>query len=1188
MKEQAVNTFKGGLVMDLNPMAGDGTTLSNALNATLLTNNGNELMLQNDMGNGRINKVRLDEGYIPVGIKEHGGIIYIASYNPETKKGQIGSFPYPKVEYDASEFINEDTSLDFIYEEDPRTSKSICTGEDLTFYKIANSSQKIKLFITENESGEQVQAKFRQGDSFTLTFSPETSSYLMSDNIEATIVSKTASDYVTLHIISKEELEKGEPISVIYDYPYSGTLFLQISLNIPDTFDISYEYNNGTFTIYPYAYNSEDSENIYTNTADVKVNSEHITNFNCDSFITLSTGTYDIYPVTSDKGYLNYLKQKIILNEDSKNNIFKYTFNDGFLDLYWDILTDSHYNEGTSYRFIYNFYPLESAGNVTSLQALQQLPYTTQVISKDYPVISGLRNLKCTLPSDTIYVLLINVSTKIQDIYSTETPCFWGFVYATPRYNETFKECDNFNTINKEDQEQEINYTFNRQLLELNRTSITNKHLTQEEQWEESQGVILFSDTLIPDNKIPKAYSSEIAVAITKTDEPVVVAPKQDVNFIYDSDQFSVESSKFDINLNNAEVNDVPEKNKSTRIITTLDSNAYKPFKLTQDSITFYRYISSESSDGQAQQTRTFKQLMPVFNPTAAYYDELFGFDFTDMNTVASQDGNTTTTCSTTGVFGSKSYLNMTEPISLMVCNSQEAIGIFDEKLLGCANRLTGDSEGNSSPGIIKQFLLMHSKNQRGQNISSIFDLFGGAQGSKGHLDDASLRINDIYYIPYKRFGGLDNKTDQECRNDEFSSNCRYIIPSCLTYTKQALLLPLPSSTIGVCYTRGYKKIEDGNYDDRSKYPINTIIPADELMHRKNDLLIPAFKKLFCLLSQIFTLQRQESYVYIVGPSEVTINYNIQDNSYVKCPVTLPTNIFIDENIQEALDNIKGYLSEEVVEGPRNYIGRLKLKDSQNNYFFYGREVDMSNTLYNDILSQYINAYDETIVIDNSSGYSVNDIYYLDSKKIYNKYNDTQDPTQYFNDFDYTIAHNRIRDKENYPMDNDNGITVIDSEYNKLWTDYDIYYNPGYNCYQYNLSKSNFLSLLTKSTLGSKNYILDWAGNCWVIPSFINSFMTVEEAKNTPGSQIDSYSNNFIVLRTLNTVSSTWVEGTDKPGPAFAKIDLGFRGNQKGYQCESGSEYFFGTITAKIQNIINLYNHNYVAITGRYPKSENT
>jgi hypothetical protein len=152
----------------------------------------------------------------------------------------------------------------------------------------------------------------------------------------------------------------------------------------------------------------------------------------------------------------------------------------------------------------------------------------------------------------------------------------------------------------------------------------------------------------------------------------------------------------------------------------------------------------------------------------------------------------------------------------------------------------------------------------------------------------------------------------------------------------------------------------------------------------------------------------------------------------------------------------------------------------------------MSNTLYNNILSQYINAYDETIVIDNSSGYSVNDIYYLDSKKIYSSSATIQG-------FRYDIAHSRIENNQNYPMD-DNGITVIDSEYNKLWTDYDIYYNPSYNCYQYNLSKSNFLSLLTKSTLGSKNYILDWAGNCWVIPSFINSFMTVEEAKNTPGS----------------------------------------------------------------------------------------
>ena len=1183
MKEQAVNTFKGGLVMDLNPMAGDGTTLSNALNATLITNNGNELMLQNDMGNGRINKVRLDEGYIPVGIKEHGGIIYIASYNPENKKGQIGSFPYPKVEYDANDFINNNTSLDFIYGINPITSNSVCTNEDIVFNEITHSSQKIKLFITTNESGEQVQAKFKQGDSFSLIFDSETSNYLMADNIESTIVSKTTSDYITLHNITKEELMKGEPISIIYNDPHSGTLFLQISLNIPDTFDISYTYNNGQFTLLPYAYNSENPD-IYTTSVAAFNEITNITNFDCGSSITLSEGTYNLYPITSDKGYLNYLKQTVILDKNSNNNIFKYTFNDGSLDLYWDILTDSHYSEGTSYRFTYNFYPLESAGNVTSLQSLQQLPYTTRVFREGYPVISGLRNLKCTLPSDTIYVLLITVAAKTQDTYGPETPCFGGFIYGTSRYNEKFDDPQyiNFNTINEADQE--INYTFNRQLLELNRTSITNKHLiydtdAQEEKWEESQGIILLSDTLIPNNEIPKAYSSEIAVAITKTDEPVVVAPKQDIKFIYDSDQFSVESSKFDINLNDAEINDVPEKNDSTRIITSWPSNEYRHADKSQDSITFYRYISSESSDGQAQQTRTFKQLMPVFNPNMTNYEELFGFDFTGITSVNSESGGTittTTSYTTTGVFGAKNYLNMTESITLFVGNK-------DDEYLGYSNRLLGNSEGNSSPGVIKQFLLSHSKDYRGQNISSIFDLFGGAQGpgDTGNLDDASLRLEDANYMPYKHFSGL----DPNCAFKEFSDHCRFIIPSCLTFTNQALLLPLPSSTLGACYTSGYKKIEDGKYEDRSQYPKNNITPAHNLRDRKDDLLIPSFKKLFCLLSQIFTLQQQESYVYIVGPSEVTINYNVQDDSYINYPVKLPqsTNIFVDESIQEALNNVEHYLSNDLIVAPHNYIGRLKLKERQDNYFFYGREVNMGNPLYNNILSQYINAYDESIVIDNSSGYSVNDIYYLDSKKIYQRYKDITEPMQYF---DYTNAHKRIQENTNYPMDQ-NGELVTDGEYNKLWSDYDIYYNPSYNCYQYDLSKSNFLSVLTKSTISSENYLLDWAGNCWIIPSLINSFMTVEEARNTSGSQIASYSNNFIVLRTLNTISSTWVEGNDKPGPAFAMIDLGFRGGKHNYTHTNISQTFLSKITKKIQDIINLYNHNYVATTGRYLIQEN-
>ena len=50
------------------------------------------MILQNDMGNAIVKSdkngdlVKLPEGFVPVGTAELGGIIYIASYNPETKE----------------------------------------------------------------------------------------------------------------------------------------------------------------------------------------------------------------------------------------------------------------------------------------------------------------------------------------------------------------------------------------------------------------------------------------------------------------------------------------------------------------------------------------------------------------------------------------------------------------------------------------------------------------------------------------------------------------------------------------------------------------------------------------------------------------------------------------------------------------------------------------------------------------------------------------------------------------------------------------------------------------------------------------------------------------------------------------------------------------------------------------------
>lgn len=132
----AKNTFGDGLLMDLAPDNTQATCLSNALNATLVTMNGNELSLQNDMGNGRVETAYLPEGYVPVGTCEFGDIIYIVSYNPLTNKSQIGCFPSPERNISSEEMGDQKQTLsmaDFIKDGKVVTSsvKKILCSKDL-------------------------------------------------------------------------------------------------------------------------------------------------------------------------------------------------------------------------------------------------------------------------------------------------------------------------------------------------------------------------------------------------------------------------------------------------------------------------------------------------------------------------------------------------------------------------------------------------------------------------------------------------------------------------------------------------------------------------------------------------------------------------------------------------------------------------------------------------------------------------------------------------------------------------------------------------------------------------------------------------------------------------------------------------------------------------------------------------
>ena len=78
-KQNVTNTWTDGLNKDLNPIVTPNTVLTDNLNGTFITYNGNELSLQNDMGN--VYKTSLSDGFYPIGMSEYGGIIYIASVN---------------------------------------------------------------------------------------------------------------------------------------------------------------------------------------------------------------------------------------------------------------------------------------------------------------------------------------------------------------------------------------------------------------------------------------------------------------------------------------------------------------------------------------------------------------------------------------------------------------------------------------------------------------------------------------------------------------------------------------------------------------------------------------------------------------------------------------------------------------------------------------------------------------------------------------------------------------------------------------------------------------------------------------------------------------------------------------------------------------------------------------------------
>lgn len=176
MKKNSVNTFTEGLVCDLDPINVPNNVLTDCLNGTIITYDGNEYSLQNDKGNFPLSDCKLKPNYIPVGIKEHGGILYIVSYNPLTEMEEIGTYPSPKIKSVDSTGYAE---LNYVLE---------AAFKDKNEVEYKDLLSKIKTIYFSDPD-----LKLNVGDSFQLTELENTNyesidAYIIDDNLQEHLV----------------------------------------------------------------------------------------------------------------------------------------------------------------------------------------------------------------------------------------------------------------------------------------------------------------------------------------------------------------------------------------------------------------------------------------------------------------------------------------------------------------------------------------------------------------------------------------------------------------------------------------------------------------------------------------------------------------------------------------------------------------------------------------------------------------------------------------------------------------------------------------------------------------------------------------------------------------------------------------------------------------------------------------
>lgn len=216
MRKETSNQFTEGLVSDLNPINTPNTVLTDALNATIITYDGNEHSLQNDRGNYPLENCRLKPNYIPVGIKEYGDILYIVSYNPLNEHVEIGTYPSP-LNVESSKNNNTNLELESVIGKINESKKYSELVEDC----------KLHVWTSDNEED----SKLYPGDSYKIE--EQGVSPYKYESLEYFVIDENRQKYNINDLIKKD----GEWHSVAWQVP--GWLAAQYRIGTFDDFIMS-------------------------------------------------------------------------------------------------------------------------------------------------------------------------------------------------------------------------------------------------------------------------------------------------------------------------------------------------------------------------------------------------------------------------------------------------------------------------------------------------------------------------------------------------------------------------------------------------------------------------------------------------------------------------------------------------------------------------------------------------------------------------------------------------------------------------------------------------------------------------------------------------------------------------------------------------------------------------------------